>query len=198
MTIKWTMMGGSWPITTYQPSVVEKISFSILETGKIVYVYVYSHFIVKNSMSSIMVLIWVLHYPHTHSLSTGQRSKGGDHYYKRWLLQQSYPPTPAYPTAISPPSPIGWYLEYSDGFDVIAPQKQHVSRNRTSQFPPPPPPDNSRRSVSLASATKPQLTYIRVVMLFTGLIDSGLWSYSGGKWYIRWTRGSLVFGERHR
>ena len=132
------MMGGSCPRTNYQQSVLDKISFSILKNGKSVYVYVNSHFGFENSMISLMLLIWALYYPHPPSLSTGQRSKEGDHHPKISILHQSsiLPPplTPASPTALSPHSPIGRSLKYSDGLDMISPGKQHVYRNRPSKF----------------------------------------------------------------
>ena len=155
-----------------------------LKLEKSVYVYVYSHFGFKNIMSSLMVSIWTLHSTHPPSLSTVQMSKGGDHTTKLLILHQS----PLLILLPPPPSPLSfllipllsdlsniatvslWLLPKNNTYTVTVPLNFHTHTH----------PKDSRRYVSLSNASKPQLTYIRVVTLFTGLIDLGLSPYSGG------------------
>ena len=125
MTIKWTMMGGSWPRTTYQPSVVEKISFSLLETGK------------KCICICILSFWFKKYYELSHGVDMDasfppppfyihcSKVKRGEPYNQTLatspIISPHPPPTPTSPTTLSPNSPLVRSLEYSDGLTVIAP-----------------------------------------------------------------------------
>ena len=121
-------------------------------------------------MSSLMVSIWTLRSPQPLSISTGQRSKGGDHYPKLSLLHQSS--LLLLPQPQPPPPPFLLLPLFSDLSDIVTVSTLSLPGNSTYLVTAPlnfhpPPPNDSRRYISLANASKPQLTYIRVVTPFT-------------------------------